>query len=488
MSRIIRWYDYITINIYWLGLTTVAQTLTPLVFPLLVQRFVGETAKGTFVGTLRLWTLMVALLVQSLMGTLSDHSTLRWGRRRPFILAGTLADLVFIAAIGFAAGLHGMSGYWFLFIIAILLSVASNTAQSAQQGLIPDMVPQDQRGRFSAVKAVLELPVPMILVAFTVGKLIGSGKIEAGLLVTGGILTISMLLTMLVRETPLREPASQLIWTPFLRLLLMTALFTAIILGMGEIVKAISNLATNLSSTTSVIAVMGSVGLVAMLIAIGLGVWISVRAGIGDAARRNPSFTWWVVNRLAYLVPATNLATFAVFFLQGRFGLAREEAAGPASKLIMFVGIFILVSALPSGWLADRFGRKRLLILSGLVSALGTLIALLAPNLTILFVGASLIGAATGFFFSANWALGTDLAPQAEAGRYLGISNLAGAGAGAVGAYIGGPIADYFTITLPEVPGLGYVILFAIYGVLFLFSILTLIKVSEPNGEPEPNT
>jgi hypothetical protein len=36
-------------------------------------------------------------------------------------------------------------------------------------------------------------------------------------------------------------------------------------------------------------------------------------------------------------------------FLQGRFGYAREQAAGPASTLVMFVGIFILVAAFPSG-------------------------------------------------------------------------------------------------------------------------------------------
>ena len=39
MNRVIRWYDYITVNIYWLGLTTLSQTCG-LVFPLLIQGFV----------------------------------------------------------------------------------------------------------------------------------------------------------------------------------------------------------------------------------------------------------------------------------------------------------------------------------------------------------------------------------------------------------------------------------------------------------------
>jgi len=255
----LRWFNYITINIYWLGLSTLSQTITPLVFPLLVQRFVGEAGKGTFFGTLRLWTLMVALLVQALMGMLSDRSTLRWGRRRPFIFLGTLADLVFIAAVGFSASLEGMTGYWFLFAMAILLQVSSNVAHGAVQGFIPDLVPEDRRGRFSGVKAVFEIPVPVILVAFAVGPLIAAGNMWGGILVAMGVLTLTMLIAMFVREEPLKE-SPPLDWAPFLRLLLMTALFTAIILGMGEAIKGVGRLMEGISSTTVLVVIMGAIG------------------------------------------------------------------------------------------------------------------------------------------------------------------------------------------------------------------------------------
>jgi hypothetical protein len=49
MSKDTRWYDLITINIYWFALTARSQVLTPLVIPLLVQRFVDEALKGTYV-------------------------------------------------------------------------------------------------------------------------------------------------------------------------------------------------------------------------------------------------------------------------------------------------------------------------------------------------------------------------------------------------------------------------------------------------------
>lgn len=478
MNRAVHWYDYITINIYYLGLTTLSQS-NGLIFPLLVQQYVGETEQGSYYGTLRLWSLMVALLAQSAMGLLSDNSTLRWGRRRPFILTGTIFDLVFLVALVFLIGMEGVQGFGFLFILAILLMISSNTAHAAQQGLIPDLVPEEKRGRFSGVKAMFELPIPLLLVSFTIARLISQGKMIAGIIVAMVVLTICMIITMFVQERPYRAQEQKINWSPFIRLLIMTIIFTLIILTMGTVVQVIGNFIQAMDVSIAVITIMGISGLVAMIIAVALGVLISIRISLGDEARMNRPYSWWVVNRLAFLVGATNLSTFALFYLQARLGYVEEQAAQPAAILMLIVGVFILISALPSGWLADKFGHKRLVIVSGLLAFIGTVIAIITPSLNVIYIGGIFIGIGTGIFFTANWALGTSLVPQNKAGRYFGISNLAGAGAGAVGAYIGGPIADYFTNYVPDSPGLGYILLFSIYGILFLFSVFAATRIKQ---------
>jgi MFS family permease len=469
MQRAIRWYDYVTINIYWFALTTRSQVLTPLIIPLLVQQFVGDEVKGTYVGRIRLWALMVALLVQALMGLLSDRSTLRWGRRRPFIAVGTLGEIIVFVLIGFTLGLQGMTGYWVLFALYILSMLSSNTAHAATQGLIPDLVPEGKRGRFSGVKALLELPVPLIFVSFIVGRLVSAGNLWGAIFVLIAVMVMCMLVSLFIPEKRLHEPPFEIDWKPFLRLVLMTGAFTLMILSMGAAVNAVMRLSFDLAPNLR-LALTGLVGLMGMGIAIGLGVWFSIRMGIGQEIRRHPSFTWWVVNRLAFLVAGTNLAAFMIFFLQERFPELRgEKAAGPAATAIMVVGVFTLLSALPSGWLADRFGKKPLIAIGGALAALGTGIVVFVPALTAVYVGACLAGVAIGFFYSANWALGTDIVPKDQAGRYLGLSNLAGAGAGAIGAYIGGPLADK----------MGYVLLFTIFGALFLFSIVALRGIQD---------
>jgi MFS family permease len=476
MTRLIRWYDYFTFSVFFFGLQAIWQTMG-LVTPLLVEQFVGEAQKGTYLGTLRLFSLMFALLAQSLMGMLSDRNTSPWGRRRPFIAAGTLFSCIFLFMVGFTAGLEGLSGFWSLFVVVILLQVATNTAQAGEQGIIPDLVSEEKRGRFSGMKALFEIPLPLILVASKVGNLVSKEQYWAALGIVLGALIISMLLTMLVPEKPLKETPPAMDWASFVRLFLMTLVFSLIILGSGFVVRQVSQFMKDINSPTSLFIVMGLFGLLGMLIAVALGVWLSVRISMGDSTRDNSSFTWWVINRLAFLVGVVNLSTFAVYFLQARLGYEKAAAADPASKLLMFVGIFLLISTLPAGWLTDRFGEKRMVAMSGMLAVFGTVIALSIPNLTAIFIGASIIGIGAGFFYTANWALGTLVVPKSEAGRYLGISNLAGAGAGAVGAYIGGPIADFVTAQVPQVPGFGYVLLFSVYGLLFLFSVIALTQV-----------
>jgi MFS family permease len=466
-TKKIRWYDYLTININWFALTTRSQVLTPLVIPLLVQQFVGEATKGTAVGTLRLWALMAALLFQSLMGILTDRNTSRWGRRRPFIVIGTLGEITVFMLIGWSAALSGMTGYWVLFGLFLFSMLTSNISQAATQPLITDLVPDEKKGLFSGIKAALELPVPLIFVSFVVGGLIAKGNLWAALFALSGVLLLSMSLTLFVREEPLQETPPPINWAPFLRLFVMTAAFTTLILVIGWGVNQVIRYANDLAGTAKLLLV-GLTGLAGMALAIGLGVWVSAQIGLGNEVKQRPSFRWWVINRLAFLVGANNLASFMVFFLQEKFPeFQAERAAGPAARIIMFVGIFILLTAIPSGWLSDRFGKKPLIVVSGLLSVVGTVIVVLATSMNTIFIGACLIGAGVGFFYSANWALGTEIVPSEKAGQFFGVANLAGAGAGAVGAYIGGPIADANS----------FVLLMAIYGGVMLLSIFALAGV-----------
>ncbi|WP_322792299.1 MFS transporter, partial [Bellilinea sp.] len=199
------WFDHIALNAYWLGINIASGVITPLLLPYLVLLFMPEEQKNTYLANVRVIGLTVAMLVQPLGGMLSDRSTSRFGRRRPFIFGGALANVVFLALIGatplfigseldefFQSSLGISTAYAVLLLGIVLLQISSNMAQGALQGLIPDLVPENQRGRSSGVKAVLEL-LPVFLVIF-IGPLIDRGQV--GLVM--GIVAAGFLITMAI--------------------------------------------------------------------------------------------------------------------------------------------------------------------------------------------------------------------------------------------------------------------------------------------------
>jgi hypothetical protein len=46
-------------------------------------------------------------------------------------------------------------------------------------------------------------------------------------------------------------------------------------------------------------------------------------------------------------------------------------------------------------------------------------------------------------------------------------------------------MADFLAVQMPQNPGLGYVLLFVLYGSLFLLSIAALLRVREPSRASE---
>jgi MFS family permease len=208
-------------------------------------------------------------------------------------------------------------------------------------------------------------------------------------------------------------------------------------------------------------------------------VWAGSRTAIGKEAGKHSSFIWWIINRLFFLAAITSLQRFAQYFFMFTFKIEIGPATALFGKLITVVGAGTLAAAFIGGWLADRFSKKLIIAWSGILAALGcaTLLGtILIPNVIVIYIAGTILGAATGVFMTTNWAMGTTLVPAAKAGLFLGISNLAGAGAGIIGGSIGGPVADYLNLSIP---GLGYFVIFTGYAVLFALSSVSLRFVHE---------
>jgi MFS family permease len=87
----------------------------------------------------------------------------------------------------------------------------------------------------------------------------------------------------------------------------------------------------------------------------------------------------------------------------------------------------------PAGWIMDNLGRKRAIVPSFIIQAIGLALIPVTQDFTGLLVAASIIGLGNGISSGTMMTLGSDLAPPGARGEFLGVWRLIG-DAGATGA------------------------------------------------------
>ncbi len=381
-SQPFRRLDYVKITIFGFALTALWQSLHTITLPVRLLDFVPESQKNSYLGLLTLSGLLLAMFVQPLAGAISDNSRFKWGRRRPFIMAGGLLALLFIPGIGLAGG------YAALFAVYCLLQIATNIAQGPYQAFIPELVPADKHGRASGVKGLLEITGGLLLIYLSsvfMDRYSSSGQSHFLWLVLG-ILIIVIFIALMATLFLVREPPAPV--------------------GLRRI-----PLLATISGTFS------------------KDIW------------KNHSFVWFLVSRLLVYMAFTTIQQFALYFLKDVIGVADPAGATFRFSLVAVIGMLLVVW--PAGYLSDRIGRKLLTAAAGLLGAVGIAVIALSQEYGPVLWAAGIIGVAMGIFNSTNWALATDFAPKGEEARYLGVANMATAG-GAVLARTIGPGIDFF--------------------------------------------
>jgi MFS family permease len=405
-------WDYLKITILVFATTGLWQSLHSLILPIRILDFVSESEKNTYLGLMTFVGLIIAMLLQPVFGAISDRSGFRMGKRRSFIIIGVLCLLLFLPGIGFAGS------YAVIFAIYCMMQISSNAVQGAHQGFIPDLVPEGKKGQASGIKSFVEMLGGVILI-YIVGKLMDNYSADGGdswlwlsLLIPGLVLLVCMLITAFtVKETP------------------------------GSGVTRISIKEVILSTFKIDI-------------------------------KMNRRFLWFLTSRLFFFAGLGIIQQFALYFLMY---LGVPDPASAAAKFLILAVIGMLIVVYPAGRLSDRIGRKPIAIASAFIGALGIILIILTKDYNTIMVAAGFIGVALGGFTSTNWAMAIDMVSKGEEARYLGIANMATAGAGALARLIG-PVIDFFE---KQSLGMGYQVMLFTCLVFFIAGGLILLRVGE---------
>src|SRR6187431_1105598 len=150
---------------YWLGLIAVVTGIGVILQERIKTLVPDPTIQYTTLGIIQGAGVIIAVLVQPIAGSLSDYTISRFGRRKPYILVGTLLDVVFLIGIATSNTVLAVGAF------VVLLQFSANFAQGPFQGYIPDLVPPSQVGLASGLVGL-----------FTVlGAVVGTGLASIGL-------------------------------------------------------------------------------------------------------------------------------------------------------------------------------------------------------------------------------------------------------------------------------------------------------------------
>jgi MFS family permease len=106
------------------------------------------------------------------------------------------------------------------------------------------------------------------------------------------------------------------------------------------------------------------------------------------------------------------------------------------------------------GKLSDRMSEKRIVYASAAVSCVAALVFALTSSIPIAFVAAFIFGAGYGAFIAVDWAFATNLLPDHDEAKYMGIWNVAFTVPQVIAPLIGGLLAYTFNRSIGG--GFGY--------------------------------
>src|SRR5260221_7133908 len=433
-ERRVSLFEQININVFWFANNFHWQAILASVIPSMVVKFLGDANKDISLAMVVVWGTLGVVAVNRVVGSVSDYATLRIGRSRPFLVFGTLLNVIVLVLFAF-------SSYWFsstallltFIVLFVLLQFSNNLANSQWGAIIADNVPTQQLGLTGGFFGLFSL----------LGTILGS--VVAGIIVN--------------KHDPL--PVYQ---NGIVKIFLLIAVVQTVLV----LYTAITVKETPLPPERH------------------------VRLQVGSFFRKfffkpttYPDLSWVLLARLLVMMGIWGVFYFLQYYFDDVLG-------GPGVKTIILNGAFsgekfagtlflpiLLLTALPTsiiaGWASDHWGRKGLVYISGIMMTLVCLIFIIFQSQYGALIAGAFFGIGYGAYTSVDWALTADvLPPTDEAGKFLGIWSAMGILPQVIGISIGGILLQL----LRGFPNhIGYTTLFAVTIVYFGLGTLVIRQV-----------
>ena len=293
--------------------------------------------------------------------------------------------------VGVAVNILGLLFMWhawqlanlqFYFLAYLVIQFGNTTATGSYSGIIPDLVREEQQGQASGYMAAMT-QLGTVLGALFVGYLLSSGHAAASFGLIAVVLLLFLGLSAAgIRERPLDSPQSPINWLSFFR-----------------------------------------------------GFWID--------PRRFPDFAWVWITRALVMLGMYSIVPFILFYLRDMIHAPHPERL--AGLLMTSILLGSAVTGIMGGIISDRVGRKRVVYVSNVILAIGSISFLFIHSLPALFTFGTLYGFGLGAYYSVDWALGCAVLPDKEdAARGMGVWHIAMVLPQSIAPSIAAALLDHF--------------------------------------------
>lgn len=437
-ARISQW-EQIKINLFWFANNFHWIALLNVVLPAQVAVYYGNTFKQANLPLVVVWGTIAAFFINPLAGSLSDYIRTKIGRRRPFMIIGTVFNvliLVCLALVGqtFIQTPFSQPTIPMMAILFLLLQASNNLANSPWSAIIADKVPPSQRGSASGWFGLMSI-----------------AGIVAGFLVAGSIVKVGNQ----AFDAAFKANFAHETFIFYVTLAAVQAVFVAFTVATVHETMPVNTIPFS---------------------------WSDFLRRFRLETRKYPDFTWVLLTRLLVMTGIWTINTFLLYYF---IDVLRDANASTDVSLKFFPIVLgtSMVTTLVSGKLSDRFGRKMMVYISGVMMTITCIVFIASSNLSInaaftaSFVAAAFFGLGYGAYTSVDWALATDVLPPVDQyGKDMGIWTAAGIIPQVIGAVLGGAI-----LTLLRNSGLlpqtSYSVLFGFSVVLFVLGTYFVHKI-----------
>lgn len=416
-------WTFVRLSVWWLPFNCLWTALLTQGLQVRVEHLAPPEAKGGALATLTAIGAMLSLLSQVVAGPLSDRCSHPLGRRRPFLLIGTLLALPFLF------GFTWIDNFWLVVLSFALLQWFLNLSAAPTRALLPDLVPPEKHGVASAQIGLWSL----------FGQVVG-------------MIAIGVLLSP----------------TYWQRWGVTTSKVAAENLGLRWFVVAVTVLLLLATILTTTLpdrpAVRSSTPL-----------WRTLANAYKFPLGEHSDFLKLLASRFLL-----NLGFYtAVAFM--RWFLADTLKVEDAAKAMMELGLLVTVVSVPSvlvgGKLADKMSKRKLCVTAAIIAGVGGLLFVVAQNFTMLLLPAALFGCGSGVFAVANWAWAVNLMPKGEGGKFFALWQFAFTLPQVFGPAISGKLGDFVNVIFGS--GLGWRVVLLLCVVEMLAGAIILLKVRE---------